>query len=319
MFKNRRKVVNRALFSTLNIKGLDEIKLTALFGFSRNQSYLIEKGDEKYILRILYKLADIHEVSNTIEAAKAGIGPKVFYPKQANEDGVLILEFIQNKPLHLADIENNEHFKNIVHCVRNLHQSKCEFTPRVHVSDMADHYYNRYSHKIKASWIKNLLQSRLAENRADLDQFPSVHVSCHGDLNINNILQASNKFYLIDWEDSRFTGRFYDLASLTIFNGLTEKRMRLLLHYYFDGKDTESDYQHLLSAWKNALLMLTSWLASIVPSKSIDAIDAERLPKKTREDFHLLLMKYLAEKDSGNMEETEFELLKTAISYLMSN
>jgi thiamine kinase-like enzyme len=75
------------------------------------------------------------------------------------------------------------------------------------------------------------LDRTLREAAEALTRF-GTRAPCHNDLNPGNVLETSERAYLVDWETAGEGDPFVDLAQLTVFSSLSlEGRVELLAAY----------------------------------------------------------------------------------------
>jgi thiamine kinase-like enzyme len=81
----------------------------------------------------------------------------------------------------------------------------------------------------------------------------------HNDLLAANILQDSDRLWLIDWEYGGFNSPLFDLGGLATNNGLNADQEYFMLKTYFD-RDPDADLMRRFTAMKCAsLLRETLW------------------------------------------------------------
>lgn len=89
-----------------------------------------------------------------------------------------------------------------------------------------------------------------------LDDSSPRDTLCHGDLSLNNILQADNKqLYILDWEYAVIAGISYDLAFCNCINGFTVTEGNALIETYY-GQLSEPKQISLQSLQKECYLYL---------------------------------------------------------------
>lgn len=201
-------------------------------GYSSSQTYKAIANDKAYVLRVMgldQALADREKQIQCLSlASEAGIAPRCYYA-DANA-GMVVMEYIQPTPCDIAE----PWFDKIAHTLRILHSIKAFPAHDLH---SVFSYMAGFIENLKAFPLSKLLTDyfeKIAQIRADLSN-SLLHVSCHNDLNGNNIMFNGQKIYLVDWEAAGLDDPFIDIA--TICNQFAHQPSQLgyFLQHYFDG------------------------------------------------------------------------------------
>ena len=76
--------------------------------------------------------------------------------------------------------------------------------------------------------------------------YPKEIVTCHGDPKLNNFLKKGMKLYLIDWEYSGMADCYFELASFSLVNNLTENEEKMFLECYCQVSGMQFDREKFL-------------------------------------------------------------------------
>jgi thiamine kinase-like enzyme len=231
-----------ALIQTTGSDQVDQVT-ELLGGLSTSHLYRISTAGKEYVLRLLDDKSDRSEVENHFSmhrlAAEAGIAPEICY--ESANDGILLMKFIENRPLTLEDRMNPSTYMSLAKLVRKVHElpafSKSEdIFERIYKSaeSLKESIPNTVEGVIsKLDVIRNILKT-MGQNEK---------TSCHYDLNVNNILFDGQRFWLIDWELSALGDPAFDLATISNFYINHPEIENLYLSTYFGQKPTELELQ----------------------------------------------------------------------------
>jgi thiamine kinase-like enzyme len=178
-----------------------------------NRNFIVEDSERRTFARIGRDLPH-HAIRRSVEArccriaAAHGIGPDVFYA----EDGILVLEMLDGRPLGLPDAADPAMISAIAALLRRLHAIPMEAgLPEFSPPDSA---------------LRNLAllgdadlpapRVRIVERLASL-QTPPVRCLVHGDLIPENFILSQGSLFLVDWEYAGLGIPETDIA-LTIAN-----------------------------------------------------------------------------------------------------
>jgi thiamine kinase-like enzyme len=239
----------------------DTVRSTSLSAGITNRNYLLESGDERVVVRVFgadTELLGIDRVAEDVAAraaADAGVGPPVlaFLP----EAGCLITRFVDGAPVPVEDLEREEIVGGVVRSVRALHA--CPALPssfpvfRI-VEDYAALAGGRGVHVPPAYTEAHDLAARI--ERA-VGTAPMAARPCHNDLLNANFLRDGDHVWILDYEYAGMGDPFFDLANLSINNGMSGGAQEMLLRAYFgevtDGHRARMGLMRVMSDLREAM------------------------------------------------------------------
>ena len=232
----------------------DAVVVERLSGGPTNQSYEIEQGGNRFVLRLDTPEAarlglDRHSekaVVDELASADLGQAPVHFDPAA----GVYLRCWLPGRSWVPADLE----------CTKNL-QRLAGLLRRVHALPPAGQPFKplkaagRYARQIGTASAGNLF-IEAATAYALIE--PSEPAICHNDLVCQNILEGK-ALALIDWEYTGTGDPFFDLAVIVQHHGLNDALANTLLASYLGRDPADADthrlglqqnfYQALLNLW----------------------------------------------------------------------
>jgi thiamine kinase-like enzyme len=228
--------VESALKATFDTVIADSVEqLTG--GLSTSVVYKIVVHGKSYILKIILKPDAFndpvrhHTCINL--AAQAGVAPYVHY---VDEDGVLITDFIEAKPLPKP--LTTDRLIELAEIVQAIHSAP-NFPPLVNYLDGIDGFIQHFKaskllpEKATQEHFKYYAEIQKAYPRHDPDR-----VSSHNDLNPRNLLFDGQRIWVVDWEAAFQNDRYVDLAIVANHSVATEAQEETYLKAYFgDGLD----------------------------------------------------------------------------------
>ncbi|MGO4436654.1 phosphotransferase [Rhizobium sp. RAF56] len=247
------------------IKALDiwngPIEIVALPGGITNRNYLVSQQNRRFVVRLGADIA-IHHISRANELAAsraafdAGISPAVVH----HAPGVLVLDYVDGRPLSAEDIRHPATLSRIVSLVRRCHQE----VPR-HFRGPAAIFWVFHVVRDYAALLKNAgsrhtpLLSALMEKTDILERAagPFEISFGHNDLLANNFLDDGERLWLIDWDYAGFNTPLFDLGGLSSNNELSLPQEGAMLEAYF-GEAPNADLWRRYKAMKSASLLRES-------------------------------------------------------------
>ncbi len=223
------------------------VEVTELSGGITNQNYRVDVDGASYVLRVCSDntaplgIKRDHEYACSKIAAGLGIGAEVF--RYQPEDGILIVGFIDAKPISAAEARKPETLRRIVETIRRVHDGPRfpgRFSPFDTVRD-----YHRLAGEAGVSFPETLpgvfeLMERIESALSGVQR----SVPCHNDLLAANFLDDGRKIWVIDWEYAAMGDPFFDLGNFTVNQELDGAQAERLLGSYF-GEVRRRDLAHL--------------------------------------------------------------------------
>ena len=227
--------------------------LTAAFGVAEPDSivalggglagagvFRIRVGGIAYLLRLDQArdgFRDPQRAYACMRIAAAGLlAPRVRYADA--EDGVAIMDFIEERPLSLEYCGTPDQLVvEAAQTVRALHAGP-PFPPLVDYLDGIDALVAQFQARgLVAPAAMAELLDRYRELRARYRTDPADLVASHNDLNPRNILYDGSRLWLVDWESAFLADRYVDLACIANLFARTPAQEDLLLATYFGAAD----------------------------------------------------------------------------------
>jgi thiamine kinase-like enzyme len=202
-----------------------------------NRNFLLEGGGARVVVRVFGPDTELLGIDRAAEdvsaraAAAAGVAPEVlaFLP----EAGCLVTRFVEGEPVPETDLEREEVVRAVVRSVRAIHA--CPPLPSAFpvfriVEDYAALATERGVRLPPAYGEAHELAARIegAVHAAPLPETP-----CHNDLLNANFLRERDHVWILDYEYAGMGDPFFDLANLSINNGLSAAAQEMLLRAYF--------------------------------------------------------------------------------------
>lgn len=227
----RLDAAHQAIHAVCHTKQPKEFSLLA-GGYSSSQTYKATVNDKVYVLRVMgldQALTDREKQIQCLSlASEAGIAPHCYYADAST--GMVVMEYIQPAPCDIAE----SWFDKMAYTLRVLHN--IDIFP-AHDLHSVFSYMAGFIENLKAFPLSKLLTDyfeKIAQIRADLSN-SLLHISCHNDLNGNNIMFNGQKIYLVDWEAAGLDDPFIDIATICNQFAHQPSQLEYFLQHYFDS------------------------------------------------------------------------------------
>jgi thiamine kinase-like enzyme len=230
-------------------------------GFT-NRNYRVGLGGETYVVRVCGKNTSVlgidrrNECEATRIAAGLGVAPDVvaFLP----DEDVLITRFVSGAPLGDGELGDEPFLSQIARMLRVLHDGPpfaASFDAFAVVVEHRDAILERGGREPRQYAEAAAAAEQIAAALSGADH---VAVPCHNDLLSGNVLRDGERLSLVDWEYAGMNDRFFDLANLSVNNGLTPGEEARLLSVYFDEPPTgrhlaELSLMRIMSDFREAM------------------------------------------------------------------
>ncbi|KAG1702888.1 Sarcosine dehydrogenase, mitochondrial [Nymphon striatum] len=228
-----------------------------------NHNILVEDGAAKYVARLGEDIPEHgvmrwHELSASRAAHSADVSPRVHYFQQ----GVLVLDYIQSTSLTETDLHKPEVLISVVELVKRAHtQIPLHMRGNV-LSFWIFHILRDYAGTLRdKKSIHTPKLDQLLDQANVLEQAvgPVDLVFGHNDLLPANVLDAGDRFWLIDWEYAGFNSPLFDLGGLASNCALEREAEAVMLKTY-TGNAPDDELWRRYDAMKCAsLLRETMW------------------------------------------------------------
>ena len=228
-----------------------------------NTNFVVTDRGERFFVRIGEDLP-VHGILRSNEAAiaraagAAGVSPPVVH----NQQGALVIRFIDGHTLTPEDVRSPEMLERIVPLVRRTHE------------EIPKHLRG----PILMFWVFHVIRdyvSSLAEARGEgRESLPGLLANAeiledavgqidvvlgHNDLLAANFIDDGDRLWLIDWDYAGFNSPLFDLGGLASNSQLSPDQETWLLETYF-GTEVRPSVRRQFHAMKCAsLLRETLW------------------------------------------------------------
>ncbi len=246
--------------------------IAPLEGGITNVNLTVTDGGRKYVVRFGDDIPEhgvmrFNELAISRAAAAAGISPPIHHA----EPGILVLDFVDAVALTETDLHDRETLLAVTALVRKAHRDVTAHARGPVLTFWVFHVLRNYAAFLSES--KSVHMPKLAQLMEEAGRLEKAVgkvdiVLGHNDLLPANILRASDRFWLLDWEYGGFNSPLFDLGGLATNCGLPEEAERLMLQSYF-GIEPDAALLRSYGAMKCAsLLRETMWsMVSEITSK----------------------------------------------------
>lgn len=268
----------------------EPITIHPLEGGTVNQSYLVEDGNNKFVVkerqdRPNLGLLSYNEYVAQTAAQSLSIAPRLNY----SDDHFFVTDYIEGKIFNKDDLKNQKNYNKIVYLLKKIHSDLTSHvktpvinfwgfqTIRSYLSFLSD----------KKTWLE-VDFDELTKISADLEEVvgPTYLTFIHNDLGASNIIQDSqSKIWILDWEYSGFGSVLIDLAGLSICNDFTYQDEVRLLENYFDHPISSLLWSKY-SAMKAAIYLRDALWAAISDIELTKAFDFKSFSEKRFNQFN---------------------------------
>ena len=210
------------------IPGWEGAKPKELFGGLSNQTWLVEAGNRRAVLKI-----DEHprgppfntraaEKQVQTQAAQAGFASAVIFAS----DTVYLTEYIDGNVWSSDSLDENENLEQLAAALRELHD--LPRTGRTFDPVGAARSYTQCITGANTNRVRDSMQ--MIEAMPE----PTNLCCCHNDLVAPNII-ATPELRFLDWEYACDNDPLFDLATIVAHHRLPAERSDYLLNAYFEG------------------------------------------------------------------------------------
>lgn len=221
-----------------------------------NSSFLLERGGEKFVLRLDKPAARELGLDRENEAqvltvlAEAGLAPLPVYYNLSN--GILLRPFLEGRTWTVEHLNDKDTLARLARLLHQLHT----VTPAGNLFDPlgAARRYARQSGPGKPDGIIE----RAEQLANELDGWPEAPVLCHNDPVCHNILEGAS-LVLIDWEYAAVGDRYFDLAVVLQHHEVDDVLSRCFLDSYLGRKARADEWRHLTQQRNFYQCLLQLW------------------------------------------------------------
>jgi thiamine kinase-like enzyme len=232
--------IDAAVSSVLLWKGRP-VKVSQLSGGLTNENYLIQDGDQRYVLRLagqsteLLSIDRANEVFNTTAAASTGIGPRPL--EYLPGLGVLVLEFIEGATMSAKALQSREMAARMAASFHRLHAAP-RFLKDFNMFRLIKDYLrivDKHRVTIPDGYRDRLQAVRAIERAVKHAALPTV--PCHNDLLCENFIDDGKALRIVDYELSGNNDPCFDLGNTAQEAELDPDLRAALCAAYFGRED----------------------------------------------------------------------------------
>ena len=226
-----------------------------------NQNFVVEDGNQRFFVRIgddipVHGIMRFNEAAASRAAAAAGVSPEVVH----QQDGALVLQFIDGRTFTEDDVRKQQNLKRIVPLVRRAHREIPQHFRGAALVFWVFQVLRDYANTLRDGSSRMLPElPRLLDIAAQLEAAvgPVELVFGHNDLLAANFLDDGERLWLVDWDYAGFNSPLFDLGGLASNNQLNAEQEDWLLEAYFEAPVT-GELKRRYEAMKCASLLRES-------------------------------------------------------------
>ena len=239
------------------------VDIAPLVGGITNRNYLVSNGGRRFVVRLgsdipVHHISRANEVAASRAAHAAGLSPAVIH----HEPGIMVLDYIDAKPLSAEDISKPAMMARIVRLVRSCHRDVGKHFRGPAAIFWVFHVVRDYAATLDVGGSQHKLHlTSFLDIAEQLEQGagPFEIAFGHNDLLAANFLDDGDRLWLIDWDYAGFNTPLFDLGGLASNNEFSEAQESTMLEAYFEAPATD-DLRRRYQAMKCAsLLRETMW------------------------------------------------------------
>jgi len=230
-----------------------------LAGGPASDSYFVERGAERFVLRIDTEVAAALGLERSSEVkileyvSRYGLGPKPEFVDP--QRGILVTRYFEGRAWSNSDLHDSDRIQKLATLLRTLHKlqpvGQC-FDLQAKIEN-----YARIIGSAEGRKLADDTQRRLCE----LQPGSATQCLCHNDLVCTNIIEGQG-LVLIDWEYAAIGDPFFDLAIVAEHHHLDANESQQLLVAYC-GRKHAADAERLIRHRALYANLKMLWLASV--------------------------------------------------------
>jgi len=219
------------------------VQISPLSGGLTNENYLVETGDERYVMRLpgssteLLSIDRGNEVYNARAAAGTGIGPKVL--EHIPELNIMVLEFIEGPTMSAQTLQSEPMARRMAESFKRLHAAP-RFLKDFDMFRLIEDYLRivaEHGVRIPPDYRDRLPLVEEIERAVRVGALPSV--SCHNDLLCENFIDDGHCLRIVDYELSGNNDACFDLGNTAQEAGFDDQLRTILCEAYFGRPDAQ--------------------------------------------------------------------------------
>src|SRR6202140_3267956 len=213
-----------------------------------NSNYVVDLGDERVVVRVpgndthLLGIDRSNEVVAGGLAAAIGVGPEVLATDEAT--GCIVFRFIDGRAVSTTELCEEPMLRHFAETLRLVHHAGTPPTIWNPYDVIRDHRDVAAARGVEAPFDTALAFELLARIEG-VRPFRPV-VLGHNDLLNANFL-FDDRLRIVDWEYAGMSDPFFDLANVSVNNGIpADAELALLRHYLGDVSEPVESTLHLM-------------------------------------------------------------------------
>ena len=219
------------------------VQISPLSGGLTNENYLVETGDERYVMRLpgssteLLSIDRGNEVYNARAAAGTGIGPKVL--EHIPELNIMVLEFIEGPTMSAQTLQSEPMARRMAESFKRLHAAP-RFLKDFDMFRLIEDYLRivaEHGVRIPPDYRDRLPMVEEIERAVRVGALPNV--SCHNDLLCENFIDDGHCLRIVDYELSGNNDACFDLGNTAQEAGFDDQLRTILCEAYFGRPDAQ--------------------------------------------------------------------------------
>jgi len=202
-----------------------------------NRNFVVKDATERFFVRIGDNIPEhgimrFNEAAASRAAAAAGVSPEVVH----QEDGALVLRFIDGRTLSEDDVREGKNLERILPLVRSAHVEMPKHFRGPALVFWVFQVVRDYAWTLRDGNSRMISElPRLLDIAATLENAVGAVelVFGHNDLLAANFIDDGERIWLVDWDYAGFSSPLFDLGGLASNNQLAPEQEDWLLEHYF--------------------------------------------------------------------------------------
>jgi thiamine kinase-like enzyme len=230
-----------------------------------NLVYRIERGDQRYALRIPGKGTEEYidrkvEMHNARVAARAGVSAEVIYAD--SDSGILLMRYIDDSitmtPQEFAQREGSP--ARAGRALKQMHDSAEAFEFRFELFAMIDDYLKILDER-KAELPPGYAEvvESAAPVRDALQRHPAPLAPCHCDPLCENFIDDGERMWIVDWEYSGMNDPLWDLGDLSVEASFSSSQDAEMMRAYCGREPLSAEVGRMVIYKAMCDLLWTLW------------------------------------------------------------
>ena len=247
-----------------------------LGGGITNHNFTVDDGGRRWVVRVggdipWHGIVRANELAASRAAAAAGLSPAVRHA----EPGILVLDYVEARPLGEADVRDPANRARLVELVRRCHHEVARHLRGPGFMFWVFHVLRDYAHTLRDAGSPHAPRlpalMALAE-RLERAVGPVEIVFAHNDLLPANILDDGRRLWLVDWEYAGFNTPLFDLGGLASNAAMPAEDAQALLEAYL-GRPLDDQTRYRAQAMTCASLLREAMWSMVSELHSTLAFD----------------------------------------------